>query len=300
MKKFIIKLILFLFCVFIIDNVIGYTFEKMYKSSKGGYIYNDNYIADKANEDIIIMGSSRANHHYIPSLFKDSLNMSCYNAGFDGMGIILMYGRYKMLVERYTPPIIIYDISNFDLIKDDKTKYLKKLKPYHNYNEISNIISSVDYNETVKMNLSKTYKYNSIALSIINSLNANIIGINGYHPLKGTMEYEPKPFENKDNPIYIHDGVKLNYLENLIKDCQGKTKLFFAVSPFYFEVNNTQFEPIKELCKKYNIPFFDHANDTIFIGKKELFKDRTHLNEVGAEKYTQIIIEEIKKLFKNY
>ena len=39
--------------------------------------------------DLLVFGSSRANHHYVPEVFEDSLKLTFYNTGKDGSGIFI-------------------------------------------------------------------------------------------------------------------------------------------------------------------------------------------------------------------
>ncbi len=111
MKRFLLKVLLFFACVVVMDNVLGYGFSWLRVNAKGGSTANCEYIANRANEDIIILGSSRAAHHYVPKIIEDSLGMSCYNCGEEGNGVILAYGRLKMLTNRYKPKLIMYEIT---------------------------------------------------------------------------------------------------------------------------------------------------------------------------------------------
>lgn len=71
----------------------------------------DNFISDEVDANILIFGSSRAAHHYVPSILSDSLDMSCYNCGMDGNGIIYGYGKLKTITARYYPKIVILTSS---------------------------------------------------------------------------------------------------------------------------------------------------------------------------------------------
>ena len=93
MKRFILKGILFITLIIFVDFIIGGIFNYLSLNAKSGGNLKNNYIAYNMKEELLIMGSSRAAHHYKPGIFSDSLNMSCYNCGRDGNGIILMYGR---------------------------------------------------------------------------------------------------------------------------------------------------------------------------------------------------------------
>ena len=87
--------------------------------------------------------------------------MDCYNCGYDGNGIILNYGLYKMLSERYSPKVIIYEITSaFDLLKGDNKRFLKVMRPFYDRTGIDSIFFNVDETERFK-NISRMYRYNS-------------------------------------------------------------------------------------------------------------------------------------------
>ena len=295
MKKFILKGILFIVLIILVDFIIGLVFNYLSLNAKSGGNLKNNYIAYEMKEELLIMGSSRAVHHYNPRIFSDSLNMSCYNCGRDGNGIILMFGRLKLLQERYTPKVIIYDILyDFDLKANDNIKYTADLKPYFNNREIKSIIKSISYTECIKM-MSNMYRHNSTIINTIWNFITQEQGINlGYLPMYKKMEIIPKKKQSKKQDAQF-DETKLLYLEKLIKECQGNTLLFFTVSPFYFkQEGNDRYAPIKKLCEKYGVPFIEYDDD-IFYENKDLFSDSIHLNDEGATLYSQMIAHFVKE-----
>lgn len=140
MKRFLLKLVLLIALIAILDILCGFFFQRLTKSAIGGDTARNEYIANKVEAPILIFGSSRAIHHYDPKIFKDTLGINCYNCGQDGMGIILFYGRYKMITKRYIPQLIIYDIlAEFDIEENDNYSYLTWLKPYYQNDGIDSI-----------------------------------------------------------------------------------------------------------------------------------------------------------------
>lgn len=294
MRKFIYKTVIFILLLIITDITIGLLFDHLCKNAIGGNNYDYHYISDKCNEDILIYGSSRACHHYIPQILEDSFNLSSYNCGSDGNGIITMYGRYRMIKERHTPKIVIYDTSfRFDLFENDNTCYLNTLKCYCGNSTIDSIFGSVNIIERIKTK-SKMYIHNSNISSVIsNYLFSKIKGEKGYIPFYDTMDYEPKAPKTKKETL---DLLKLQYFEKFIEENCRESKVFICISPIYYESDFHYYDKLIELCNKYDIKFLNHYNDTLFCGKKEYFKDTTHLNHKGATLYTQIIAKEIKEL----
>lgn len=269
----------------------------MQHHSKGGDTGRMEYIANNMNEDILILGSSRAMHHYDPQIIEDSLQMSCYNCGSEGNGIIFSYGMYRLYKDRYTPKCIIYDIiDDFDLInKGNNEKYLEWLRYYYDKPGIDSIFINVDKNEKYKM-ISQMRRYNYKFIQIISdNISPQQSDIKGYRPLNGTIKYEPIEINKKSNEPIQYDDLKLKYFELLIKDCKEKgTKLIFMVSPKYKGKIKQSYEKIIQLARNEKIPFFYHYNDNEISPHKKYFEDSKHMNKFGAEKYTKKIIYEIR------
>ena len=255
MKNFISKVVIFLIGLVVLDFLVGVGGRYLVSHAKGGDTGLNNYICHHMKDQCIIFGSSRGMHHYDPDIIQDSLGMSCWNCSLDGNGIILMYGRYKMLSARYVPKLLIYDVqAGFDLLEGDNHSYLGGLRYYYDESGIDSIFWNVDYTERFKM-LSSCYRYNSCWLQLISD---NIHPLQnserGYRPVDKKMQY--KPSRSKEvHKDYRYDKLKLYYLEKLVKECKANgTKLIFAISPQYETFSDKEYQPLKELCRNFNIP----------------------------------------------
>ena len=298
MKRFIKQLGLFILLICIIDICTGKLFGFLVSNAIGGNNGRNNYICNKVHDDILIFGSSRALHHYNPIIISDSSGLSCYNCGQDGNGIILNYGRYRLISQRYTPKMIIYDVqSSFDLITgDDNTKYLGWLKAYYDKDGIPEIFESVDKKERYKMQ-SMMYRYNSKFMQIltdyIHPLKSD--GIKGFLPIDEEMDtmLVNKKEEKKEELSY--DSLKINYLKKFVDECKG-SKIVFVVSPCWDGMETTSLQPIKKICKEKGLPFIDFSNDSRFVHHNELFKDGQHLNARGADTFTKVLVHKLKSI----
>lgn len=301
MKKFVIKTTVLAILVVAIDYLVGKTFSLLVTHAAGGDTKRLALIVDELKDEMVIYGSSRAMHHYDPLILQDSLGISCFNAGRDGNGIIYNYGQYKLMCAHYTPKVIVYDVQqNFDLLEDDKTKYLDWLKRYYGRSGIDSLFWTVDKTLRVKM-LSQMYRYNGsfiqIASDCVSPLQEDV---KGYRPLDAFMDYEPlaKPQEKAD---FVYDSLKLEYWHRFITDCkQSGTTLFFTLSPLYKAKPSdvAVFKPIIDIAKENGIPFIDHYADTTFCLHRKYFKDTAHMNRIGATTYTQAIIKEFRTYIK--
>ena len=99
MKKYIVRIILFFAIVVLVDFVVGWAGDYLQTHAKGGDTKAINDLVKKDQHDILILGSSRAHHHYDTPFLSDTLNLDVYNAGYDGNGVILAYGILQMILE---------------------------------------------------------------------------------------------------------------------------------------------------------------------------------------------------------
>lgn len=295
MKKFLIKIFLFFIAIAVLDFLFGSACQYMNSHSKGGGVKSRYYVCKESNEDVLVFGSSRAKHHYVPDVIEDSLGLSCYNTGEDGNGIIYCYGVLKMITRRYIPKMIIYDVSEFDVRKDDNTKYLDLLKAYYDEPGIDSIFWNVEPKARLMM-CSNLYRYNTTCLRMIgNYLYPMGNYPKGYSALLKTMDYEPEIKGSKE--ITGVDELKIYYFEQFVKFAKSNgIELLCCVSPYYHVSANTAYcEPIKELCNNYNVPFYNWGTISIFSNNKQFFNDRNHLNDTGAHLYTKLVVKTIRE-----
>ncbi len=299
MKRFLIKIGIFLVALIVADKAFGMLFSYMAENAKGGYVGHHKYITDKLAEDILIFGSSRAIHHYNPQIISDSLGMSCYNCGQDGNGIILFYGLWQMIKERYHPKMIIYDVSTtFDLYEGDSNqRYLGWLRSDYDRKGVKQIFSDVDPSEAIKMQ-SNLYRYNSKFLQVLTDYVHPIfhIGGDGFLPLKGEMDKLKVKESTSVSKQYKIDSLKIKYLNKFISEVTetDSVKLFFVVSPSWYGSDSSDYQPLRDLCKKRNVMLVDYSGNRNFVHCDEFFKDGVHLNAIGADTFTKELIRYIK------
>ena len=100
MKKFIYTLLSLLVLVVLGDWAVGSWLRHAFAHTSHDEIGRLNYISDSVTADIVVLGSSRALHHYVPSIITDSTGLSCYNCGFENEGIVFHYALLRQLQQR--------------------------------------------------------------------------------------------------------------------------------------------------------------------------------------------------------
>lgn len=281
------------------DFVVGAWSEEMYYSSKYGIFHRQIYCIKDSDDELLIMGSSRADHQYVSSIFSDSLLMNTYNAGSEGMCIYYQYAILGSYVERRSfPKMVILDVQDLDVIKSLGMTFtleaaLDRLAPhYGEYNVIDEIFGLKGWKEKIKMQ-SKTYRYNS---KLVQTIKCNYIPSHedrGYEAVAGNLPDDIK-FENT---IYDNGEIeleKVNYFIKFIELCKkNNIKLLVVYSPIYMNSATASMKFIKKICEKRGVDFWDYSNDPYMI-KREYFRDTQHLNDKGAHVWSSYLSHIIK------
>ena len=297
MKKFVLKALFFGVCVVVMDALFGFGFSWLRGHAKGGSTANCEYIANRANDDIIIFGSSRASHHYIPQIIEDSLGVSCYNCGEEGNGVVLAYGRLKMMTNRYKPKLIVFEITpGYDYgIKEPNTKYLGYLRAYYNKSGIEEIFDVFDGEFSRLKMRSKMYQNTGRLLPDIID---NIIyrdNQKGYTPLYGKMNQKSTLDNNVVDKTMEIDSIKLSYVEKVIElALSNDIPIIFTISPRYgLNSRTSNYEPAFSLCKKRGVPVYNFINYPSIADNAVYFQDGDHMNHKGAEAYTNMLVTKV-------
>lgn len=297
-RQFIFKALFFIALVLLLDASIGRILNHFYFTQKAGDDFRATYAIERAKEQVIILGASRACHQYLPDIIEKRLKMSCFNTGRDGASILYSYGILKALTSRYRPELIIVDFSRDFEKKQNSYDRLAMLAPYyHRHPEIQPIIEKRSKYEKLKMH-SGIYPFNSYLFSIAQrNTNYNIDNlkhIKGYTPLFRKWN---RPIDNDSSFLkYEIDSSKVEIYKSIIKECTGNgSNLIIVTAPFF---NNARTEDIstklaKQIARQYHVPFFDFSKDSSFRNKPEYFTDISHLNDEGARKFTNLVIDSI-------
>lgn len=300
MKKFLLKVISFFLIIIIIDILSGIVYGKLRKLARSGITYNYEYIADSCANDILILGSSKAARHYNPQIIGDSLNMSCYNCGEPGCGIITALARYRMIKCRHMPKMIIYELTpGYDYFDtDDYSKYLLSLKPYANKECVRAIFDQFGDDLDPLRLCSKMYMNNSTIIQVLTDCIRYTPYNGGFQPLNGRMNAMPK-LTNNSVPQKI-DSIKLNCLERFIQEVKRDSVfLCFVASPECSEmmrIDDNDYNIGVNLCKKYNVQYFDKRYIDGISNNPSLFHDKVHLNGEGASVFSKEIIYDLKNV----
>ncbi|MGE5406338.1 MAG: hypothetical protein ACM3NR_01395 [Methanosarcina sp.] len=294
--RFFRKLMLIAFFIVLADWLTGKVLNHYYFLQKHGPGYLTTYAIDSTQAKILVFGSSRANHSYVPEIFEKELNRSFYNTGRDGVYILHNYAVFRAVAKRYNPEMIIFDIRPEEM-KYNPSEYdmLSVLMPYcKNHPEIEEIVDLKGPFEKVKR-LSAVYTYNSLIFQIVmGNLERGkdrYSSDKGFVPLKKSMKQ--MPIDTADRVRFTMDENKLNSLIVINKVCrQNKIDLVFVQSPVWrITVDNAG---LNEFFAVNGISYIDMSNLPVFMKNPQYFADRYHLNSEGAEIFSKTLASYLK------
>jgi hypothetical protein len=289
MKAFISKIIVFALLFICIDQMLGFVTNRLFLKAKSGDNYSTNYGIRSCKDDILIMGASELRHGIVSKKIADSMDMTCYNLGRDGLNIYFQYAVLNEILKRYKPKIIVVSINCLE----ESENAVNGLFPYSaDYRDIKELIYEIKPMEKYRLFI-KSYCYNSLLIKIIQGLVQNEPNTAGYKPLfavSKNMRLSPEPYT-----IGISERT-LTYFEKFMNLCKNAgCKVYVLETPKYQTIfNQEENKKIKELVNKYNANYISFRNDTTFINHPELYKDKTHLNDNGAQIFTSMVIQNMK------
>lgn len=301
---------MFVIVVFAVDFIIGYGLNKLYFNLKQGQFGQNTYALDYANPDILIFGSSRALHHYSSEILSKKIGGTIYNAGRDGQFLPYYCAAQDVILERKIPKIIILDVNIWELGPNEQ-KYMKlaQLLPYVEEHPIlRKYTSEISEFENLKL-ISKTYPYNStLLISIYDNIFSNKLPEDdrGFTPLVRTVQ--KKEFENyKTNQQTYNekralqqiniDPKAINYYKQFLQKTKDlNIKTYVIISPTILKEPNSEEKSLLQIIAKdyENVNFLDYTSDVNYNNQYNLFADEFHLNDLGANKFSNELAELIK------
>jgi len=296
-KKIIFNIIIVAFVVGIIDFAMGSLLRHFYFNEMSGLHFRTTYSMDSTKANVLVFGSSRANHHYVPEVFEDSLKTSFYNTGRDGNGVFFQTALLRSVLKRYMPQIIILDYAGgFEKGEDAYDKMSSLLPYYRSHKEIRNIVELKSPYEKIKL-ISEIYPFNSQILTIgIGNLEYNKkrgFDNNGYVALHG--EWQVKIDSVKTSSTYEVDSNKLGaFREFLILAKKSGARVYVIYSPIFLKFNiNQEIDICHDICSHENVTFWDFSKDPLFLNDNHLFQNVGHLNQNGALIFSKLVCNKI-------
>ena len=287
MKQFLIftvkTLVLLLLLLVVLDFL--YTTVYLQSSNRGkiDYVYN----SAARDYDVVILGSSRANNHFVAPMFAEK-GLKTFNYGMSGGHLFEASLLLKLMVERnYTIKNVILetDLNLSNEKRDDGVS--SHFLPFLHDSKIirTHFSEETDYKELYYVPFYRYVSFDSkigfreLYKTVINEPTTYLAHL-GYYPLgnkKGNMK------NNLTNLKPVHN----KYYEEIKQLCKANNiNLIAVMTPM---CNNTKglnyFEKVQQLYPE--IHNYEKA-----VEGDQYFSSCGHLNDNGARNFTAVILND--------
>jgi hypothetical protein len=122
---------------------------------------------------LLILGSSRAQHHLDPRILGEAAGLRAWNAGADGQGLCYAASLLDLLERRWEPRLVVWSLDRKDFDPRERPSQLQRLSVLLPHYAASPLLRrlwrSQGYEARLKVQV-RTYRFNSLALPMLASL----------------------------------------------------------------------------------------------------------------------------------
>ncbi len=288
MKKFLKKISVYLLLISLVLLVLDILYTSVYASShirnKVQFLLNE----PPKHYDAIILGSSRAENHIVPEMFKRQ-GLKVYNFGITGAHLSESSLMLKVFFEKgNTADKILLQVDSYFNTENPSVgvevlflPYLPIKKTIYNH-----------YKDNIKHSFALAYvpfyRYCKLdskigfreMVMILMNKKSNCFSDDGFIPLDGKISNTSK----FDLPSNVENRNK--YYDEIVTICKlKKVQLISFMSPSCTYTDKNFFLKLKR-----NVPeLYDYSNA---IKADSLFATCGHLNKKGAEVFTSILLKD--------
>jgi hypothetical protein len=288
MKKFLIYTIKIVGGVVLIAIMLDFFYTAVYLQSnhrgKIDYVYN----SFGRNYDVVILGSSRANNHFVSELFEKE-GLKTYNYGMSGGHLYEASLLLKLMLERnYTIKNVLLEadlnLSNQHQAEGVSARFL----PYLHSSETvkKHFEKEPNFNELYYIPFYRYQKFETrigfreMFFSAI-SKRSKSLDHKGYYSLgntKGNMN---------NNILNLNPLVHNQYYEEIKALCvANKIRMIAVMTPM---CENTKGIDYFSKVKKAYPEIYNYENVVV---EDKYFSSCGHMNDVGARRFTSIVLKD--------
>jgi hypothetical protein len=268
-------------------------------------------VSGALNVDILLHGSSRAQHHFDARVISRLTSKSTYNLGLDGTAIDLQAALFSTYLRHNRKPeylVLSLDIFTLDKAFDENIYHPGQYVAYLDQPEIFYALKQ----RCAEWSLYKFCPFVGICRfpSPLTPGNEQLryeatrglfkrelpeTLVNGFSPVhqKWTSEFNEYKKQHPNGIAYKIRPQNTATLCSILTQCQQlNIQCIFVYSPEYSEsqiltINRNEiFNYYRKLATEFSIPFWDYS-DTDMSRNKENFYNSQHMNAEGAVRFSE-------------
>lgn len=289
MKKFLLFTLKILVLTIAIAIALDFIYTAVYLQSSNRGKIDHVYNSKNENYDVVILGSSRANNHFVAQMFEDK-GLKTFNYGMSGGHLFEASLLLKLMMERdYKIKNVILE-ADLNLSNDHQAEGISaKFLPYLHRSEIirKHFEQEADFNELYYIPFYRYIKYDTKIgfreiYKIVKRERTSALDDLGYYPLvkhkKGNM---------KNNIVNLNPLPHNKYYEEIKSICKANNVNFIAVMTPMCEnvVGMNYFDKIKKAYPEIH-------NYEYVVVEDKYFSSCGHMNDTGARLFTARILKD--------
>lgn len=275
----------------LIGGILGLAGMHVYTGVGYGKI---NFFISKAKDfDVLVFGSSRANHH----VDIQRISERAFNVGMDGRDIYFNSALFQMLDDSAT---VLFHVDVKDAYSDGAS--LRKLVPFYNKSEVVDSVLLSHGQIGFFEKFFSSSRYTGAFLRLAKECffpDSTILAKRGYEPLNQPPPSESKLVKGKSHFSFIplqRDMLRPAFLREITRiqehaERHGIRCVFFT-SPLYHGVHKTNSAFLDSTMRLVGAEYLDFS-DAMVRSEKKYWKDASHLSREGAELFTDTYLREI-------
>ncbi|TDO77476.1 hypothetical protein EV143_104240 [Flavobacterium chryseum] len=289
MKQFLIYITKIVLITILLTVVLDGLYSALFIQCKNRGKIDQIYNSEGRKYDVVILGSSRANNHFVTPMFEQK-GLKAFNYGMSGSHLFETALMLKLMIERK------YEIKNVILEADLNLSGIEQSEgiasrflPYiHNSDVIKKHFQTQEhFNELYYIPFYRYIKYDSkigfremIFTAIHKKTNA--LDNLGFYPLQ-----KHKNANMKNNIVKLNPLPHNKYYEEIKSICKANNiNLITVMTPMCENVKGMDyFEKVKKAYPE--IHNYENA-----VVENKYFSSCGHMNETGARMFTAIILKD--------
>lgn len=291
MKKFLLFILKISILLLVVAIALDFGFTTIYKTSKNrgkiDYVFNSN----ARKYDVVILGSSRANNHFVSDLFEKQ-GLKTFNYGMSGGHLFEVSLLLKLMIERkYEIKNVILE-ADLNLSNDQQSEGVSaKYLPYLHSSETvrKHFENEKDFNVLYYIPFYRYLKFETKIgfrdmFKVATNEKTSVLNHHGYYSLgktKGNM---------KNNISTLKPLLHHKYYEEIKALCKANNINFIAVMTPMCE-NVTGMNYFSKVQKAY--PEI-HNYEKVVVENK-YFSSCGHMNDKGARMFTSVVLNDFFK-----
>jgi len=315
MKRFLLKILIFSALLWVLgfayQSIIDEGLKEQITDGNVGWI---NIYNQQINQDVVILGSSRAWVQLNPKIIEDEAGLSCFNLGLDGARFQMQKTRWKtLLAEGNKPKLIIQVVDYFALNPRinlyKKERFMPYLNDWNMYEPLTHIDSSIWMDRYLPPMRYHGYdKLQSIGwknyfdLPLGDKEKPWHRRYNGFLGTKDSIKVEPTYLDEKQFESYVNEK-KIEFGREALSEMieafqQEEIPVILLNLPIYHRLRNSivgrdlSTELFQDVADEYQLEFWDMSEDSLG-DNMDLFADPLHMNLAGANLITSQVSKRI-------